>query len=306
MLFLILILLFIAAVSAQDTISKRGLIYIPSQDPNDFSVYTHSGSDLAWYYNYGYYPTQGGPALPFVPMVNTLPESSDDFTSAISSLLKSSSPPTHLLTFNEPDMPTDVGGSDISPSNAAKFYISTILPLRKHVQISFPSTSGSGIGLNWLAQFNKSCHKINPKHGCPADFLATHWYGDFAGMASWLGQLHSLYPNLPIWVTEFADPSVTLEDTQAFFNESTSYLRNLKYVDYYAWFGSFRSSAANGFVGPNVSFLDDGGQLTDIGSWYLGGKATGNLPSAGLGNRVQSPWAISLIPTVVILLTLLE
>jgi len=26
--------------------------------------------------------------------------------------------------------------------------------------------------------------------------------------------------------------------------------------------------------------LDSNGRLTDIGSWYLGGKATGNIPSS--------------------------
>ncbi len=33
--------------------------------------------------------------------------------------------------------------------------------------------------------------------------------------------------------------------------------------------------------------LTQKGQLTDIGSWYLGGAATGNIPSAtGFGVRV--------------------
>lgn len=45
----------------------------------------------------------------------------------------------------------------------------------------------------------------------------------------------------------------------------------------YAWFGAFRSDVSN--VGPNVTFLDSNGELTDIGSWYLGGGATGNIPS---------------------------
>ena len=32
-------------------------------------------------------------------------------------------------------------------------------------------------------------------------------------------------------------------------------------------------------MGPNVAMLDPYNRLTDIGSWYLGGNATGNLPS---------------------------
>ncbi len=40
-------------------------------------------------------------------------------------------------------------------------------------------------------------------------------------------------------------------------------------------------------VGPNAAMLTQDGQLTDIGSWYLGGAATNNIPSSkGLGVRV--------------------
>jgi hypothetical protein len=184
-------------------------------------------------------------------------------------------------------MPTDVGGSDISPSDAAHYYISNIQPLRRDLQVSLPSTSGSGGGIDWLREFNTSCHKINPGRGCQADFIATHWYGDFAGMASWLGQIRALYPTLPIWVTEFAEPDATLAATQQFFNQSTSYLSKLPYLDRYAWFGTFRADTASSFVGPNVSFLDDGGQLTDLGSWYLGGHATGNLPLDGVAATIE-------------------
>jgi hypothetical protein len=34
--------------------------------------------------------------------------------------------------------------------------------------------------------------------------------------------------------------------------------------------------------------LDENGKLTDIGSWYLGGAATGNVPEAtGAASRLQ-------------------
>ena len=50
------------------------------------------------------------------------------------------------------------------------------------------------------------------------------------------------------------------------------------YIERYAYFGSFRSSQSN--VGPDGAMLTTSGQLTDIGSWYLGGSATGNIPSS--------------------------
>lgn len=32
-------------------------------------------------------------------------------------------------------------------------------------------------------------------------------------------------------------------------------------------------------MGPNAAMLTQDGKLTDIGSWYLGGAATNNVPS---------------------------
>ena len=49
-------------------------------------------------------------------------------------------------------------------------------------------------------------------------------------------------------------------------------------LTHYSYFGSFRSPVSN--VGPNAAFLDQNGNLTDIGSWYLGGVATGNTPGS--------------------------
>jgi hypothetical protein len=40
-----------------------------------------------------------------------------------------------------------------------------------------------------------------------------------------------------------------------------------RFVTHYSYFGSFRSSAANDYVGPNVAMLNRGGSLTDIGAW---------------------------------------
>jgi hypothetical protein len=64
-----------------------------------------------------------------------------------------------------------------------------------------------------------------------------------------------------------------LSTTQDYFNQSLAFLEDSKDVARYSWFGSFRSTVSN--VGPNMAMLDPWGNLTDIGSWYLGGEATG-------------------------------
>lgn len=53
------------------------------------------------------------------------------------------------------------------------------------------------------------------------------------------------------------------------------------YITHYSYFGSFRSSVSN--VGPNAAMLTEKGKLTDLGSWYLGGPATGNKPHGAAG-----------------------
>lgn len=53
-------------------------------------------------------------------------------------------------------------------------------------------------------------------------------------------------------------------------------LLTVRNVTFYSYFGSFRSSTSN--VGINVAMLNSYGNLTDIGSWYLGGNATGIKP----------------------------
>lgn len=56
-------------------------------------------------------------------------------------------------------------------------------------------------------------------------------------------------------------------------------------VGRYSYFGSFRSDISN--VGKNAAMLDAKGQLTDIGAWYLGRAATGNIPSSAARTSLQ-------------------
>jgi len=72
--------------------------------------------------------------------------------------------------------------------------------------------------------------------------------------------------------------NASLSDSQSFFQTSAEYFDRINYTTRYSYFGSFRSDVSN--VGPNAAMLTQNGDLTDIGSWYLGRAATGNVPSA--------------------------
>lgn len=247
-------------------------------------------SKISWYYTWSANPVPNvNTTLTFVPLIHGVDDaSSPDVQGAISSLPATS---THLLAFNEPDGTTSSGGSSISPSDAAKAYIDDIVPLRtsssRSWNISHPSVTGSGNGLNWLRDFNEACWDIDPDNGCPTDFVALHWYGNFEGLASWIGTIREYYTNssrngasdpdnLKFWITEMALPQQDEDDTVAMMNQSLTYLDSLDYVESYSWFGAFRKdNDVNGWVGDNVALFDDDGGLTDAGALYLGGEQAG-------------------------------
>jgi hypothetical protein len=280
---LLLLLTYLSPSHAQSSrSSKRGLVYVSTpHSQEDEGQWTRPNSDLTWYYNYSPYIITNYTTLDFVPMLFSIPDAGDtSFTDQVTPLLNSNTI-TQILAFNEPDGPTSQGGTALSPSDAAKSYIDTLLPLRMQypgLNLGWPAVTGSPRGLTWLKNFNTSCHKLSPKTGCTADFLPLHWYGTFAGMASYLGQVRAAYPSLPLWVTEFADPDASLDDTESFLNQSLAYLDRLPYVERYCYFGSFRSEDSN--VGKEAAMLDTEGGLTDTGAWYLGVQATGKTPES--------------------------
>jgi hypothetical protein len=89
---------------------------------------------------------------------------------------------------------------------------------------------------------------------------------------------YARYPTAKLWITEYGYDHVALEPTQDFFNRTAQFFDSTDYIERYSWFGAFRSNASN--VGPNGAMLDEDGKLTSIGSWYLGGAETNNIPSA--------------------------
>lgn len=292
----------LARAAASLSSSKRGLAYHGDDHVGDNNLLLTGNSSVSWYYTWSLWPARTVPSSPdsvaFIPLVHGLSDAADPNLVSLLERLPQSA--TRLLTFNEPDGDTGSGGSAISASDAAASYIRYILPLRNGSApsasnrnagrtwlVSHPVVTGSGRGLDWLADFNASCHKLNPGVGCPCDFVAAHWYGDFPGLAGWLGTLHDFYSTPSVggggaggaagrmWVTEMALPQGSDGATLAMMNSSLPYLDGLDYVQGYAWFGAFRSDESNAWTGDNVALFDDDGGLTELGALYLGGDGRG-------------------------------
>lgn len=79
---------------------------------------------------------------------------------------------------------------------------------------------------------------------------------------------------------------------------SLEYMDGLDYLERYSYFGAFRSEVSN--VGPNAAMLSDGGQLTQLGVWYLGENGTGVSPTESAGVRVKlEPVTVAVVAVTV-------
>ncbi|RYP32662.1 hypothetical protein DL766_003882 [Monosporascus sp. MC13-8B] len=278
---------------AQTRSPKRGLVFVPDPRwPEDAAVWTSQpGSPLTWYYNYEWEPSAEFAGLPqedfeFVPMLWGAPEDEDDvsFRESIEAQIDAGRDIRHVLAFNEPDGPQgQSGGSAVDPARAARVWIRNIEPLAERgVKLGLPACTGGWGGIPWLQQFLGNCSELVSSGGeernCTYDFVNIHWYGNFEGLASHMGSYSAAFPNVTQWITEYNFDNQDLPTTQEFFNMSSEYSDRMDSVGRYSYFGSFRSEASN--VGPNAVMLSNDGQLTDIGSWYLGGSATGVDPQS--------------------------
>ncbi|KAH6654148.1 hypothetical protein BKA67DRAFT_517532 [Truncatella angustata] len=301
--------------------SKRGLAYTGDSNEADLNLLVSAQSPISWYYTWSLNQASGtNNTVAFVPLIHNTDDASNSNLNSLLSALPSSS--THVLSFNEPDGTTDSGGSSIEPEDAAQSYLDHIAPLRtsgsRSWNISWPSVTGSTQGLDWLQRFNESCYDLDPD-GCPMDFVAVHWYGDFSGLASWLGTLQNFYvanatdpdaaKDLKFWITEMALPQQDEDATVSMMNQSLSYLDGLDYIESYAWFGAFRSDDSNEWTGSSVALFDDDGGLTEVGSLYLGGEENGFAKGTkGEGDSAASGMLVStstLMVTGLVMMTML-
>jgi hypothetical protein len=193
--------LLLPALAAATRSSKRGLVFVPNKTyPQDNSLWVQSGSDLTWYYNYQEIPSPAYASLPqskfeFVPMMWGVGPNPDDttFLNAVKRQIKAGLAINHVLAFNEPDGPGMYGGSDVAPAIAAKAWVANFLPLGEMgVKLGLPACTGGSNGLPWLKQFLGNCSQIISKGGekknCTYDFLPIHWYDNFGGLASHIGE----------------------------------------------------------------------------------------------------------------------
>jgi hypothetical protein len=181
---------------------KRGLVFTPDEDyGKDNYIWTRAPTSLTWYYNYGASPSPVYDNLTqsdfeFVPMLWGAPSDASDtsFLTTVQGLISDGTNISHVMTFNEPDGSTDSGGSNVDPTMAAKVWVSNIEPLAEAgVKIGLPACTGGWGGLPWMRQFLGNCSALvstgtNATRNCTFDFVPLHWYGNFEGLTSHIGE----------------------------------------------------------------------------------------------------------------------
>jgi len=194
----------------------RGLVYNTASLTPLFE-----GSAIGWAYNWD---SQPGGTIPssmnFVPMLwstsdKHLPKWIENANTAISNGA------THILGFNEPDLPAQ---ANMSPQDAANAWKPNMEQFGGKVKIGSPAVcNGDGAtGLNWLQSFMTACAS------CQIDFLAIHWYGlatpdGVANLKKHIGDAKAMAGGRPLWLTEFA-PLGSAAEQQTFMSAMLPFL----------------------------------------------------------------------------------
>ncbi|MBO8195705.1 glycoside hydrolase family protein, partial [Streptomyces oryzae] len=222
-------------------------------NPADGAARALKDSGASWYHNWA--SSSGGVARPkgveYVPTIWGRASVTD------AELRKAKQAGKRLLTFNEPDSPTQ---ADMSPEQALDLWPRLE---KTGLRLGAPAvaTDADKPG-GWLDRFMKGAEK----RGLRVDFIPVHWYGSDFGpaatdhLAGYLQRIHDRYKK-PVWLTEYAlidftkgTPRYPTQRQQsAFIKSSTKMLESLDFVKRYAWFAlSTRTSPTGLYDGADA------------------------------------------------------
>lgn len=242
-------------------ITKKGLCVNNNMGKNLDPITMNMG----WYYNWGTTPFANStyPSIEFVPMIwGTANEAS--IANIKSKNYK------YVLGYNEPDMGSNVGGSNINVNTAISHW-SKFDGVGQYVGAPAPALSPSWDSGTWFRTF------MNSVDHNTIDFIPLHcYYGQYGGSAGANTFLKEVVDatwemyHKPIWITEFAVSEWGFSDANKrasvneFLKTAIEGLNRRDYVVRYSWF-SFGTNEASGASALWYS----NGVLTDLGNTYV-------------------------------------
>jgi hypothetical protein len=259
--FLLLIVLVCALLSYVNCASSKRGIGWPLENKQD-SPNLFQGGKVKWFYNWSS-DKRSTSSMEFVPMYwSSSKQNPQDFVNKVTSQRAKV-----ILGFNEPERGDQ---ANMSPAAAAKIWKQYIEPLRKKgVRLGSPAVSSAPAGVQWLQEFLKQ--------GAQIDFIALHWYGE--GADNFINYVQNTRKTLgnryPVWVTEFActswnaNKAASQNEINQFFQQTTSRLDRLSWVERYAWFGASRNLDAS--LGNGNRLIGANGKLSALGQKYVRG-----------------------------------
>lgn len=276
-------------IKTSDPGSKRGLCY---NSLNEAEIQILGDSDVRWVYNWGTHPTPKEDELfttygiEFIPMQwgRTTEQSINELRAYYTSHPECK----YILGYNEPNLGAGVGGSGITPADAAADWIKVeAIAEEFNLEIVGPALQYSGEKLDdgkiystpklWMDAFINEYKKLygrDPKY----DYFCLHCYMNWP--AAQKGYLQEYYNgasayNKPIWLTEFCaweygnggqNESMAKQTTSM--AEKVEFMDNYEGCAKYAWFMSSQHTSEIPFNSLFVKVNSDG-SLTSLGQSYL-------------------------------------
>ncbi|MCH5162328.1 MAG: putative Ig domain-containing protein [Clostridiales bacterium] len=256
--------------------------------------------NVGWYYNWGAAPNNPyvDESIEFVPMVWGRSQASSSATLADIKQKYDDGLYTHLLTFNEPDLPDQA----YMTVDQALSYWPTLEALGMPLSSPAVSSYSSEKGHPWLDEFMAKADA----QGRRVDFIAIHLYQSFYKSTA-VGELKAVMTTLwnkykrPIWLTEFAAVDIeardaqqkkpgekgkvnagcTVKNAQNYMRQACIMLEQLGFVERYSWFvdnfaGLYdeytddNPSNDRPWEAPYTTLYDNDDYLSEVGTTYKG------------------------------------
>ncbi|PSK33424.1 hypothetical protein C1H76_3602 [Elsinoe australis] len=269
-----LLSLALCATSALASNPKRGLISDVNagtykRDSNQLT----KGSEVSWYYSFGQYPDSKFSSRYQFTMqqfgIDTTADSSGNNFKNLETLMGEvdKTRPKHLMTFLEPAI------SGISVPDAVAAWKKYIIPIRQKypkMTVGSPSVINGDASLPWINEFIKTCPE------CKFDFVDVHYYWTYQEFKGEMRKWHKRFPKKPIWVSDLGFQDYNNPSTQCKIGDKTcvpkikamiTWMDKTPWIKRYTFRGEFRRDKSGQ---PLWSFLNNKGNFTPLGKWYLG------------------------------------
>ncbi|KAM0329130.1 hypothetical protein ACHAQA_004426 [Verticillium albo-atrum] len=243
--------------SGTSSTGKRGFAYNEADLVSSFFTNGNECASCGWAYNWDSSDnglSQSG--VEFVPMLwGPIDTHTQRWEENANKAIEAGS--THILSFNECDMPSQC---NLDASAAADAHIQYVNPYSEKVQIGAPAVTNSNIGgqgLDWLKAWVEACDA----KGCKYDFCVVHWYSPLEAadtLFTHIQEASKICGDKPVWLTEFAPLSQDDSAVASWIETNIPKLDALEELERYSFF----------MVGEGSGQLISGGGLSGAGKAY--------------------------------------